>query len=103
MIQKPKNKNNIELVSCWPSTAGHGWGLPIRVVYIPSETSLEKTIFSFANGYQLMIASELGMGLVSTSPLSSGSPSGLDHADSVRPTVVSVHHMCVSPSASRTP
>lgn len=35
-----------------------------------SETPLEKASFSFVNSYQLEIASGLGMGLVSTFPLS---------------------------------
>lgn len=39
-----------------------GTGLLLRVVYFPSELSLEKTKFSLANGYQLEIASGLGMG-----------------------------------------
>ena len=54
------------------------YSLPLRVVCFPSETPLEKTKFSFASGYQLEIASGLGMGRVSTSPLSTGTPSGLD-------------------------
>lgn len=37
--------------------------LPLKVVCFPSETPVEKTQFSFASGYWLEIASELGMGL----------------------------------------
>ena len=70
--QKKKKKiykNTIEFILCWPSTAGHRV-LPLSVVSFPSETPLEKTTFSFASGYQLEMASELGMwGLVCTSPL----------------------------------
>lgn len=36
------------------------------MVYLPSDTSLEKSNFSYASGYQLEIASELRMDRVST-------------------------------------
>ena len=39
---------------------------------------MEKTILFFASGYQLEIASGLGIGFVCHSPLSAGSPSGPD-------------------------
>lgn len=45
-----------------PSIYCQIWSLPISVVYIPSETSLKTTKFSFANGHQLKIVSWLGMG-----------------------------------------
>lgn len=44
-----------------------GWGLPLRVVCVASETPLRKTIFPFASGYRLEIASGLGWELVPTS------------------------------------
>lgn len=33
------------------------WGLPLSVIYVPND----KTLFSFVNGYQLGIASGLGI------------------------------------------
>jgi hypothetical protein len=40
------------------------WDLLLRVACFPNETSLEKTNFSFASGYQLKIASGLRMGVI---------------------------------------
>ena len=51
------------------------WGLPLRVVYMPSETPLKKTKFSLS-GYPLERASGLGMGFVFT--LSLGTPFDFD-------------------------
>lgn len=68
-------KDALGFVLCWPSTAGHG---PFTVVWFPSETHLEKSKFSFANGINWVFASELGWGLVSTSPFSSRTPSSSD-------------------------
>lgn len=42
------------------------------------ETSLKEIKFSIASGYQLKIASDLGLGHVSTSAFSSRTPSGAD-------------------------
>ena len=50
----------------------------LSVVYCPSEISLEKTFFSFASGYQLETASELGKELVSTFHFCTATPSGTD-------------------------
>lgn len=44
-------QNNIELVLCWQSKAGHESTL--KCIYVPSETLLDKTNFSFANGCQM--------------------------------------------------
>lgn len=41
---------------CWAHS------LPLGAVCFPRETPLKKTNFSFASGYQLMVASGLGMG-----------------------------------------
>jgi hypothetical protein len=60
---------------CWLSIAGHG-NLPLKVVCFLSEILLEKMKFSFACGYQLEIASGLGMGRVSTFSFGSRTPSG---------------------------
>ena len=57
MRQEPF-KDTTDFVFCWPSTAGH---VPLRIASFPSETPLEKTKCSFASGYQLEIASGLGM------------------------------------------
>lgn len=61
------------------------WDLPLRVVCIPSETLLGRTIFSFTSGYPLEIASMLGMGAVSSTSLTAGIPSDtvLVHAPTV--------------------
>jgi hypothetical protein len=48
------------------------------MIYTPPEAVLERTNFSFASGCHLEIAHGLEMGLVSTSPLRTGTPSGLD-------------------------
>lgn len=53
------------------------WGLPLRVVYLPSETPMEKTLFSVANDYKLGIIPDLGWGHVSI-PFKSRTPSGAD-------------------------
>lgn len=45
--------------------------IPLRIVYFPSETPLEKIKYSFVSGYQLQAACRLGMGQVSNSPFSS--------------------------------
>lgn len=76
------------------------WDLPLRVVCIPSETLLGRTIFSFTSGYPLEIASMLGMGAVSSTSLTAGIPSDtvLVHA----PAVLWVH-MCVSSAVFRRP
>lgn len=70
---RPKIKTSKTFVTgfilCWHLL--QVWGLPF------SETLLEKTSFSFANGYQSEITSDLGWGLCSL-PLSVLGPSGLD-------------------------
>lgn len=39
------------------------WGLPLSLIYTPSEISLKKIFFfSFMGSYQLDLASELGLG-----------------------------------------
>lgn len=50
----------IEIILCWPSTVGGAAYL--RVVYFPSESTLDKQKFSFVSGYQLEIASGLDVG-----------------------------------------
>lgn len=45
------------------------------MICIPSETLLDKTSFPCASGYQLMLDSGLEIGLLPTSPLSTGNPS----------------------------
>lgn len=78
-------------ICCW------AWGLPLNVVYLPCETPLEKTNFSFANSCQLEITSWLGMGAVSSYPLSAGAPSGLTLCRLPQSVWV---HVCVSPVVS---
>lgn len=63
--QTKQTKTTTELLLWCCSWA---WNLPWSVVYILSETPLEKGSFSFASGYQVQIASWLGVGAVFTSP-----------------------------------
>lgn len=73
----PNYQTTIEFILCWPSTAEQR-GLPLSVACVSSETRSERTNFSTVSSYQLEVASGLGMGgLVSTSPLGTGDPSGL--------------------------
>lgn len=72
LTQKKKSKHTIEFVLCWL------WSLLLMVFCTSSESLLEKTNFSFASVCQLKRASELGMGVSSTSPLSSRTPMGPD-------------------------
>lgn len=75
-------------------------GLPLRVLCNPNETLLEKTGFSFASGYPLDLASELGVWLVSISP--STGPLYGTHAGPVQAAAVSVSsHVC--PAVVRRP
>lgn len=50
----------------------------LGVIYISSETPLEKTNFSFVYGCQLETVSELGRGLMPNSPLITEIPSCVD-------------------------
>ena len=54
------------------------WGLPLIVLNISSETSFEKTSFSFASSCQLEIASWLGMRAHICFPLSALEPIWLE-------------------------
>lgn len=56
MRQKPPKYATAFILCCWAQ------GQLLHVVCISSETPLEKTILSFASGYQLEIASWLGIG-----------------------------------------
>lgn len=53
------------------------WGLPLSVIFRPSETWLEKINFSFVDGYQLEIASGLKINDWVQSPIGNGFPTGL--------------------------
>lgn len=53
-------------------------GLPFSVVCISSQTLLEKMIFSVEGSYQLEPASGLGVEHVSTFPIRTRTPNGLD-------------------------
>lgn len=55
----------------------------LGVIYIPSETQLEKTYFSFVCGCQLETVSELGRGLMPNSPLTTEIPSCVDRSVSM--------------------
>lgn len=83
---------------CW------AWGLPLNMICIPSETPLWKTNFSFVSRYQLKTAFGLGMGLVSISPLSSWTLSGLDLCRPCTCCAVTVSEfVCISPIVSGRP
>lgn len=70
-------------IYCWT------WGLPVHVVCLPNETLLQKAKYSFVSGYQLEIASDLGMGYVFLSSFSPETPIWL------RPVSLWLH-MCIS-------
>lgn len=78
------------------------WELPSGIVNITSKIPLEKMNLSFANRYQLQIASWLGVGVhvYSPSPVSTGTPSSWN---ACRPWT-SYHHlwvyMCLGPGVS---
>lgn len=55
-----------------------GWGLPLSVVCIATETFPLWVVLRFASSGKLEIVSGLGMGLVSTPPIITGTPFGLD-------------------------
>ena len=61
------------------------------MVGVPNETPLEKTKFSFVSGYQLEIASGLGMGHGPPSSLSSGTLSMEGRGDPLLPQSLWVH------------
>ena len=62
-----------EFVLCWPFPAGYGACLRNSLYF--RKNTFEKSTFSLLSGYQLPIAFDLEMGLVSPSPLSV-TPSG---------------------------
>lgn len=53
------------------------WGLPLSVIFGPSENWLKKINFCFVDGYQLEIASDLRINDWVQSPLGKGFPPGL--------------------------
>ena len=65
-IRHKISKNTIEFVLCWSSAGNGNW--PKVWFFIPIETLLEKTIFSFARNCQLEVA---WLGMESSCPLAS--------------------------------
>lgn len=61
-------KMPFDFLFCWPSTAGHAAYLNSSLFW----SSLEETKVSFASGYQLEIASRLGMGMIPFLPSAPG-------------------------------
>lgn len=70
-----------EFVLCWPFPAEYGACLRNSLYF--RKTTFEKSTFSLLSGYQLQIAFDLGMVLVSTSPLRV-TPSGAHACSSCR-------------------
>ena len=69
LTHETKNyKRANEFVLCWPFPAGYGACLR-NSLYFRNNT-FEKSTFSLLSGYQLQIAFDLGIGLVSPSPFS---------------------------------
>ena len=60
------------VIYCWT------WGLTLNVVYITSETSVEKNIFSLGSSNRLELLLGQGCGLMPASPLCSGTRSDLN-------------------------